>query len=213
MMIDARRLQALCAALKCAIVPADRAADHAAALEAARKQGEIVGGLRVAHFLAQIGHETAGFRALEENMRYTKPDVLDRIFTAVRGADDAAALIADGPEAIGNRVYAGRMGNGDEDSGDGYRYRGRGFLMITGKTRYAEVERDSGLPLVRRPELLGEAKTAAQAAAAYWLKNAINTAADRDDIETVTLLVNGPAKQGLDDRKRWLAAAKRIWVI
>ncbi len=212
-MIDARRLQALCAATNCAAVPGDRANSYAAALESARKAGEIVGGLRVAHFLAQIGHETAGFRALEENMRYTKPDVLDRIFSAVRGPDDAAALIADGPKAIGDRVYAGRMGNGDEESGDGYRYRGRGFLMITGKTRYAEVERDSGLPLVRHPELLGEAKTAAQAAAAYWLKNNINAAADRDDIDTVTVLVNGPAKQGLDDRKRWLAAARRIWVI
>ena len=213
MMIDARRLQALCSAMKCVAVPGDRAGAYASALESARKQGEIVGGLRVAHFLAQIGHETAGFRALEENMRYTKPDALDRIFSAVRGPDDAAALIADGPEAIGNRVYADRMGNGDEDSGDGYRYRGRGFLMITGKTRYAEVQQDSGLPLVRHPELLGEAKTAAQAAAAYWLKNNINAAADRDDIDTVTVLVNGPAKQGLDDRKRWLAAARKIWVI
>lgn len=213
MMIDARRLQALCTAMKCVRVPADRLATFAVALEASRRAGEIVGGLRVAHYLAQIGHETAGFHALEENMHYTKPEVLDRIFSAVRGPDDAAALIADGDEAIGNRVYAGRMGNGGEESGDGYRYRGRGFLMITGKTRYAEVEQDCGLPLVRHPELLGEAKTAAQAAAAYWLKNAINAAADRDDIDTVTVLVNGSARQGLDDRKRWLAAARRIWVI
>lgn len=213
MMIDARRLQALCAAMRCAAVPTDRAASYAAALEAARKPGEIVGGLRVAHFLAQAAHETAGFRALEENMHYTKPDVLDRIFSAVRGPDDAAALIAGGAEAIGNRVYAGRMGNGDEDSGDGYRYRGRGFLMITGRTRYAEVQQDSGLPIVRHPELLGAADTAAQAASAYWLKNNINAAADRDDIDTVTVLVNGPARQGLDDRKRWLAAARAIWVI
>ena len=131
----------------------------------------------------------------------------------MRGQDDAAALIAAGPQAIGNRVYAGRMGNGNADTGDGYRYRGRGFLMITGKTRYAEVERDSGLPLVRHPELLGQAKTAAQAAAAYWLKNNINAAADRDDVGTVTMLVNGAARQGLDDRKQWLGAARRIWVI
>lgn len=213
MMIDASRLQALCTAMKCASVPTGRTAAYAVALEASRRAGEIVGGLRVAHYLAQIGHETAGFHALEENLHYTKPDVLDRIFSAVHGSDDAATLIADGAEAIGNRVYAGRMGNGDEDSGDGFRYRGRGFLMITGRTRYAEVQQDSGLPLVGNPELLGEAKTAAQAAAAYWLKNNINAAADRDDIDTVTLLVNGPARQGLDDRRRWLAAARTIWVI
>ena len=213
MMIDARRLQGLCTAMTCPALPSDRADNYASALEAARRAGGIVGGLRIAHFVAQTAHETAGFRALEENLRYTKPDVLDRIFSAVRGPDDAAALIAVGAEAIGNRVYANRMGNGDEESGDGYRYRGRGFLMITGRTRYVEAEGDSGLPLIRHPELLGEPKTAAQAAAAYWLKNNINAAADRDDIDTVTMLVNGPARQGLDDRGRWLAAARKIWVI
>ena len=212
-MIDARRLQALCAAMRCAVLPADKAGSYAAALESARRQADIVGGQRVAHFLAQIGHETAGLRALEENLRYTKPDQLDRIFSAVRGPEDAADLIAGGPQAIGNRVYANRLGNGDEASGDGFRYRGRGFLMNTGRTRYAEIQDYSGLPMLAHPELLGKADTAAAAAAAYWRKNRINDAADRDDIGTVTLLVNGPARQGLDDRKRWLAAAKIIWVI
>ena len=212
-MIDRRRLQALCAAMRSAALPADRAESYAAALEAARRKGDIVGGLRIAHFVAQAAHETAGFRALEENLRYTNADSLDRIFSAVRGRDDAARLIDDGPEAIANRVYANRLGNGDEASGDGYRYRGRGFLMITGRKQYADAQAYSGLPLVAKPHLLAQAVTAAEAAVAYWRTNAINAAADRDDIDTVTLLVNGPARQGLADRKAWLAAAREIWVI
>jgi len=212
-MIDERRLQALCAAMRSPALPPERAASYAEALNAARRPAEIVGGLRVAHFMAQLAHETAGFRSLEENLRYTKPESLDRIFSSVRGIDDAEALIADGPEAIGNRVYANRLGNGDERSGDGYRYRGRGFLMNTGRLRYAEIQKDSGLPVIAHPDLLGKPRTAAEAAAAYWRVNRINLPADRDDIDAVTLLVNGPAKQGLADRKRWLTAAKTIWVI
>jgi putative chitinase len=136
---------------------------------------------------------------------------LDRLFSAVRGPAEARRLIARGPQAIANVVYAGRLGNGDAASGDGWRYRGRGFLMITGRGNYRELGALTGLELEDDPAQLGRPRPAAEAAARFWAARAINAAADADDLEAVTRLVNGPALAGLADRRAWLEKARAVW--
>jgi len=117
-------------------------AKHAAALEAARTTSSVTTARRLCHFLGQVYVETAGFTAMEENLNYRNPERLDAIFSAVHGVDDARDLIAQGPEAIANRVYANRLGNGDEESGDGWLYRGSGYKQLTGRANYRSHRRD-----------------------------------------------------------------------
>jgi putative chitinase len=189
-----------------------RAEAYAPALEGVRDRADLSTPRRVCHFLAQVAHETGGFSALTEAMAYRDPVRLDRLSSQVKGPDHAAQLIACGAEAIGNCVYGGRMGNGEAASGDGYRYRGRGFLMITGRSAYARVQTETGLPVLDQPQLLGQPKAAATAAALYWASREINGAADADDVRAVTALINGPACLGLADRARWLARVKAVFL-
>jgi len=107
---------------------------HATALESARKKSSITTPRRLCHFMGQIFVETNGFSNMVENLNYRNPDRLDAIFSAVKGVDDARSLIARGEEAIANRVYANRLGNGNEASGDGWRYRGSGYKQLTGRS-------------------------------------------------------------------------------
>lgn len=192
-------------------IRSDRALLYAAALAAALPLGEIDTRLRLQHFMAQIAHESGGFRALAESTAYTDPERLDALFKNVQGREHAERLIAAGPQAIGNTIYAHKLGNGGIESGDGFRYRGRGFMMITGRGNYRDMGRLTGLPLEEQPELLGEPGTAAKVAALFWKARQINLAADADDVEAVTALVNGPAKLHLEERRTWLAVARRIW--
>lgn len=189
----------------------DRAEEMATALNNALPIANISTPRRLRHFIAQIGHESGGFTRLIENLNYRDPDRLDDMFRAVRSRADAMELIRKGPVAIGNRVYANRLGNGDEASGDGYKYRGRGLIMLTGKDNYAAAEKWSGLPLVKEPGLAGRAKDAAIIAAKYWNYRNINQEADEGDLAGVTRLVNGPALANYEDRKLWLLRASKIW--
>ena len=107
----------------------------AIALENARVQSSVNSARRLCHFMGQVFVETAGFTVLEENLNYKNPDRLDMIFSAVKGRDDAVALIAKGPEAIANRVYANRLGNGNEASGDG----SMRFFATDSPERFARV--------------------------------------------------------------------------
>src|ERR1700755_927980 len=100
---------------------------HAGALEQARQASSVTTPRRLCHFMGQIFVETGGLATMVENLNYKDPARLDAIFSAVRGLEDARALIRLGPEAIANRVYANRLGNGNEASGDGWRYRGSGY--------------------------------------------------------------------------------------
>jgi putative chitinase len=192
-------------------LPKARAEAYGAALEAARPTAVLDQARRVQHFMAQVAHESGGFRALSESFAYRDAARLDRLFSAVRGPAEARRLIARGPQAIANAVYAGRLGNGDAASGDGWRYRGRGFLMITGRGNYRELGALTGLKLEDDPAQLGRPRPAAEAAARFWAARAINAAADADDLEAVTRLVNGPALAGLADRRAWLEKARAVW--
>jgi putative chitinase len=166
---------------------------------------------RVRHFFAQALQETGGLRGLVESTNYTNPQRLDDLFRNVQGLDHAKRLIAAGPEAIGNTIYANKNGNGGVDSGDGFRFRGRGFLQVTGRANYRSIGQVVNMPLEEQPDLLGEPDPAALAAATFWQQRNINSAADADDIGTVTFLVNGPARLHLAERRVWLQKAVAVW--
>lgn len=183
---------------------------HAAALEAVRADADLTTTRRVRHFLAQVAHETQGFRRLTENMMYRNAARLDGLFSAVRDIAHARALVAAGPQAIANCVYAKRGGNGDARSFDGWNFRGRGYLHHTFRDGYAELQRETGLPLLKSPELLENPVEAARAAAAWWRLRGMNARADTDDVRAVTRVIN-PALAGIDDRIAWSGRFRPIY--
>ena len=184
---------------------------HASALENARQTSSVTTARRLCHFLGQIFVETGGFANMVENLNYKDPARLDGIFSAVRGTEDARALIRRGPEAIANRVYANRIGNGDEASGDGWRYRGSGYKQLTGRSNYREIGGIVNLDLEGNPELAREPKTAASVAFAFWDARQCSPLADVGDVDGVTAKINGPAKLGLSERRDATLRALGIW--
>ena len=151
-----------------------------------------------AMFLAQLDHESGGFKVLSENLRY-RPSQLLKVFPKYfKSEQEATAIAAGGPEAIANRVYGGRMGNKDE--GDGFKYRGRGFIQLTGRDNYTRAGKDLGIDLVSNPDLASEPETAAKIALWYWNQRGIGKHARQGDIEKVTKLING-GTIGLEDRR------------
>jgi len=196
-------------ALSPKILP-ERAQAYAPALDAVLAAGDINTPLRIAHFMAQLAYESAGFRALVENLNY-KPETLLKVFpNRIKTLEQAQSLVAQGKEAIANAVYGNRADLGNTQPGDGFKYIGRGFLMITGRSNYTRYAAMIGQPLVDKPELLEQPIYAAQAAAAFWKATNINARADADDINGVTKLVNG-GLNGLDGRKALLTEAKGLW--
>lgn len=192
--------------------PGSRMPDmHAHALEAARGRSSVVTSRRLCHFMGQIFVETGGIAHMVENLNYRNAARLDVIFKAVRGIGDAKALIARGPEAIANRVYANRLGNGDEASGDGWRYRGSGYKQLTGRANYRDIGRIVGMDLEADPELARAPDVAARVAFAFWDARGCSALADVGDVEGVTARINGPAKLGLAERRRAVQRAMSIW--
>ena len=156
---------------------------------------------RIAAFVAQCSHESAGFTALKENLNY-KAATLRKIFPKYFPSDDLANAYANMPnkqEAIANRVYASRMGNGDEHSGDGYRYCGRGLIQLTGKSNYQSFADSLEMNVEDVPEYLATFEGAAQSACWFWESNNLNQWADKGDILTLTKRING-GTIGLEDR-------------
>ena len=184
---------------------------HAEALESARQASSVNTARRLCHFLGQIFVETGGFASMVENLNYKDPAHLDAIFSAVHGEEDAKTLIQGGPEAIANRVYANRIGNGNEASGDGWRYRGSGYKQLTGRANYREIGGIVKLDLEGDPALAREPKSAAQVAFAFWDARQCSPLADLGDVEGVTERVNGPARLGLTERRAATLRAVGIW--
>lgn len=206
MQINTARLQEFAPRISAAVLNA-----IAAALETAMPQFGIDTPLEVAHFMGQASHESMGFTRLVESLRYTDPAHLDETFSLVRGIADATALIAKGPEAIANRVYAYRNGNGSEASGDGWRHRGRGLFQLTGRTSYERAARDLGHPYDTNPDLVAQPEGAALTALWFWKQNHCSAAAGKDDVAGVTRIINGPGMIGLYDRIALTQRAKTIF--
>lgn len=159
---------------------------------------------RVAAFIAQCAHESVEFTRLKENMNYTAARLL--IVFPKRVTPDVAVTLAGKPEAIGNYVYANMNGNGDVKSGDGYKYRGRGAIQLTGKNNYREVGEQLGLDLVGRPELIEEPYNAIHTACAYWQENDLNAIVDSGDFVKLTAKINR-AKEGMKERVNYFNRA------
>ncbi len=156
---------------------------------------------RIAAFIAQCAHESGNFMILQENLNY-RPATLRKIFPKYFPTDALANDYCSRPnkqEAIANKVYANRMGNGDESSGDGYRYRGRGLIQLTGKDNYTFFAGSLGISVEEAAEYMGTFEGACQSACFFWEQNKLNQWADAGDIVTLTKRING-GTIGLEDR-------------
>ena len=166
---------------------------------------EIDTPMRQAAFLAQIAHESGSLKYVKENLNYSGQGLL-ATFGKYFDRTTAEAYARD-PERIANRVYAGRMGNGPENSGDGWRYRGRGLIQITGKNNYEKffsyLEQDVD------PEYLETIEGAARSAGWFWNAARLNPIADIGDIKKITKLING-GYNGLEERTRLYEGALSV---
>ena len=156
---------------------------------------------RIAAFIAQCAHESANFMVLKENLNY-RAVTLRKIFPKYFPDDAIANDYASRPnkqEAIANKVYANRMGNGDEASGDGWRYCGRGLIQLTGKNNYQAFADSIETPVEDIPAYLATFEGACQSACWFWETNNLNQWADKGDILTLTKRING-GTIGLEDR-------------
>lgn len=153
---------------------------------------------RVAAFIAQCAHESGGFKFLKENLNYKAPS-LRRVFGKYFPDDAIAARYANKPQMIANRVYANRMGNGPEESGDGWKFCGRGLIQLTGKNNYTFFAASLDMDVEDVPEYLETFEGAVQSACFFWEQNNLNQWADKGDILTLTKKING-GTIGLDDR-------------
>lgn len=158
-------------------------------------------GLRLSHFLAQCAHESGNFKVLNENLNYSADGLL-KIFPKYFKDKATADAYARKPEKIANRVYASRMGNGDEASGDGYKFRGRGFIQLTGKSNYQAFSDFINEDCVASPDLVAT-KYPLTSAAFFFDKNKLWDICDKgatpEVVTLVTKRVNG-GTHGLDDR-------------
>jgi putative chitinase len=183
-------------------VTAERLALYGQAMLDAMDAAEINTPLRQRHFLAQVGHESGDLSALEENLNYSA-EALYRVWPT-RFGGGLAAHYAHDPERIANRAYGGRMGNGAETSGDGWRFRGRGLIQLTGRENYEEFAVAMSYNVVATPDIILSAEApgprlCCATATWFWTVRNLNALADHDDVETITRRVNG-GLTGLPDR-------------
>jgi len=162
---------------------------------------------RIAMFLAQVGHESGGLSVIEENLNY-RPERLAVVFPKYF-KDVNIADYANKPEKIANRVYANRMGNGPEASGDGFKFRGRGLIQLTGKSNYSAFASDMSMTLDQAIKYLSTPMGAAMSAGWFWNKNNLNQWADNSDVLTVTKKING-GTNGLEERNHLFKQALSI---
>lgn len=154
---------------------------------------------RVASFLAQCGHESGGFVFISENLNYSASGLM-KVFPKYFPTQELANAYAKNPQKIANRVYASRMGNGDEASGDGFKYRGRGLIQLTGKDNYFWFAASLEITPEEASEYTQTFEGAAQSACWFWETNKLNALADANDFVTMTKRING-GTIGLKDRE------------
>ena len=163
---------------------------------------------RVAAFMAQCSHESGGFKVLKENLNY-KAESLCKVFPKYFKDLNTANEYAHQQEKIANKVYASRMGNGDESSGDGFKYCGRGLIQLTGKDNYTAFSQSLDMQVEDVPDYLSTFEGAVQSACWFWESNNLNQWADSGDILTLTKRING-GTIGLEDRIKHYEHALKI---
>lgn len=167
----------------------------AAPLDKALKEYDITSKDRVAAYLAQIGHESGNLKYVKENLNYSA-EGLRKTFSKYFPTDQIAQQYQRNPEKIANRVYANRMGNGSEESGDGWKYRGRGLIQLTGKNNYQNCMSALG---ISDPMYLETPEGAVYSSCWFWKTNKLNPLADVQNMREITRIING-GYNGLDDR-------------
>lgn len=195
-----------------AIIPAtprDVAVLAAPRLDSACRLMGIDTPLELAHFLAQVAHESA-FKPISENLFYSAGQLVKTWPT--RYTPERAALYARQPERIANHSYASRYGNGNEASGDGWRYRGRGAFQLTFRDNYRNYGRLLGFDLEGAPDLAMQYGVGARVAALYWKVHGLDAKANRDDLLGITSVING-GLNGIQERRRLLDRAKAAFKI
>lgn len=185
--------------------------------------------LRIIGFIAQVAHESGDFTAVSESLnysadglantwknRYAEKDINQNyVLVTVKGRErfkpNALALrLHRNEELIANNVYANRMGNGNEESGDGWRYRGRGLKQVTGKSNYEACAADTGIPIVQQPDLLEQPEGAVVSACWFWESNNLNRFADKCDFKGLTRAING-GFIGYEQRLEYLDKCEKVF--
>ena len=163
---------------------------------------------RCAGFLAQIAHESGGFNAVIENLNYSAKGLMTT-FKKYFPTEELAKQYERKPEMIANRVYANRMSNGDEASGDGFRFRGRGLIQLTGRANYTKFANDLGISIDDTVAYLETPNGAVSSAGWFWDNNKLNQYCDKDDFVTLTKRING-GTIGLEDRQHHYQLALQL---
>ena len=171
----------------------------------AMSQYQIVGAKRIAAFISQVGHESGHLTRLVENLNYSA-DALRRNWPS-RFSVELASVVARKPEQIANIAYSNRMGN--SAPGDGWKYRGRGLIQITGKNNYCACGEALGLDLIMQPELLEKPQYACMSAAWFWAINGLSILADAEKFDAITERING-GRTGAADRQALYARALKV---
>lgn len=198
-------LQQFAAAVQCTLLTAETWHPH---FEVAMVERAINTPKRIAMFLAQVGHESGSLSRIEENLNYSAQrlrEVWPRRFPTI----ESATYYEHSPERLANLVYASRMGNGGYESGDGWRYHGRGPIQLTGAQNYRRCAIALSMPLIERPELLLEPRVGAKAAAWFWEDAGCQKVADEENVEATTKRINGGVL-GLDDRRARYERALKV---
>jgi putative chitinase len=161
---------------------------------------------RIAAFIAQCAHESQSFNRVAENLNYSVEGLMRTWPKRFPTVASTAGFVRD-PRALANKVYGGRMGNNEPN--DGYTYRGRGLIQLTGKANYTAATAALGLPLVSHPDYASISAVAAKVAGWFWQKNGLNELADQGDFETITRKING-GLTGYKDRLEFYERAKEV---
>jgi len=186
-------------------IPLERAEEWIEYIDTAMEHYGIRRPMQQAAFIAQTSHESQSFQRWVENLNYSTGERIRNVWPYRFVSVSDAKQFVRKPEALANRVYASRLGNGDEWSGDGWRYRGRGLIQLTGKDNYRAAEKGMRIPLLDQPELLEQKEYAAASAAWWWHDRNLNYWADKGDIDSISGVVNrgDPDKpaMGQDERR------------
>ena len=183
----------------CTITTPELADKWAVALDETCQEFAIDNPFRIAGFLSNTAHESGGFELVVEGLNYSVAGLM-RTWPQRFPTVEVSQRYAMQPEKIANRAYADRMGNGDEASGDGWKYRGRGLIQLTGKNNYVAYSLACDNEALQHPEIVEQPKYAAESAGWFWSVNRLNSVADTQDIVRMTKIING-GTHGLDDRQ------------